>query len=128
MMYPQVTFATTCWERDWKMILQDPDYLKLWQIQRHQFPFCETLLIINNVTDPDVVRFYAQKKVEEGVLSRFVFARDLFSFFDLDRSEFNDWQYYNAIAPLTAIFEAKGEYLLYTTGDVYLKKTCFLDW
>ncbi|HSX11772.1 MAG TPA: hypothetical protein VLF94_08665, partial [Chlamydiales bacterium] len=53
-------------------------------------------------------------------------AEDVLSFFNLKRSDFNEWQYYNALAPLSAIYHCQSDYLLYVTGDVYLKKP--VDW
>lgn len=122
----KVTFATSCWERDWRTILFDPEYLAKMQIENHSYPFFERLLIINNVEDLPVVERVAQERVDEGVLTRYCVASDVLPFFDLKRSDFNEWQYYNAIAPLTAIHEAGGEYLLYSTGDVSVKKP--VDW
>lgn len=122
MSFSKVTFATSCWEKDWRIVLRDPSYLALRQIGYHQFPFFEKLLIINNVDDLDGARRAAQEKVEQGILNRFVFAQDILPFFGLKRSDFNDWQYYNALGPLMAIYEAKGDYLLYQTGDVCLTK------
>jgi hypothetical protein len=131
---PTTTFATNCWEKDWRLILEDPIYLSQKQINNHCFPFSEKLLVINNVLDLDLVKKAAQKKIDEGVLDRYVVAEEkILPFFNLKRSDFqsdgkvnNDWVYYNAIAPLTAIFEAKSDYLLYLTGDVYLEKK--VDW
>lgn len=117
-----VTFATNCWEKDWKHILLNSDYLEKHQIAYNQYPFCEKLLIINNVDDLEAVKRAAQEKVDAGIITRFVVAEDVLEFFGLKRSNFNDWQYYNALGPLSAIYQAKGEYLLYLTGDVFLKK------
>ncbi len=125
-MEPSVSFATSCWEKDWRPILTDPDYLAVRQIANHSFPFAERLLVINNVDDLDEVKRAAQAKVDEGVLTRYVVAKDVLGHFGLTRSDFNDWQYYNALGPLMAIHEAKSEYLLYVTGDVYLKRP--VDW
>lgn len=121
-MFPTVTFATSCWEKDWRLILLDPEYLRTGQIGNHRFPFAEKLLIINNVNDREVVRRAAEQKVAEGVLTRFVFAENVLPFFHLKRDEFNEWQYWNALAPLNAIYQCQSEYLLYLTGDVYLKR------
>jgi hypothetical protein len=120
-MIPSVTFATACWEKDWRQILLDPNYLAIHQMANHNFPFSEKLLVINNVEDLEAVKKAAQKKVDEKVLTRFVVAEDVLHVFDLRRSDFNEWQYYNALAPLMAIHECKSDYLLYLTGDVYLK-------
>lgn len=117
-----ISFATSCWEKDWRTVLLAPDYLKTHQIGNHNYPFCEKILIINNVLDEKAVIQAAKEKVDAGILSRFIMARDVLADFGLQRTDFNDWQYYNALPPLNAIFEAKGEYLLYLTGDVSLPR------
>ena len=43
-MIPSVTFATSCWEKDWRQILLDPSYLKTKQIEHHEFPFLVRVL------------------------------------------------------------------------------------
>ena len=110
--------------------MEDSTYLSEKQIGNHSFPFHERLLIINNVSDLDQVQKAAEKKIDEGVLDRYVVADEkILPFFHLKRADFtsdgkvnNDWVYYNAIAPLTAIYEARSDYLLYLTGDVYLER------
>ncbi len=121
-MFQGVTFATSCWERDWKTILQGPDYLKKKQIENHCYPFQEKLLIINNVSDLAAVKIAAQALIDAGVLTRYVVAEEaMLAPFGLSRSSFpNDWVYYNALAPLAAIASAQSPYLLYLTGDVRL--------
>ena len=121
-MIPSVTFATSCWEKDWRLLLLDPDYLQVRQIGNHLFPFAERLLVINNVSDLNSVQKCAEGAIERGILSRVVVAKELPSRFELSRSDFNEWQYYNALGPLTAIDACQSDYLLYLTGDVYLKK------
>jgi hypothetical protein len=116
-----VTFATSCWERDWRHILLKPTYLSLNQIAYNLYPFQEKMLVINNVSDLSLVQEAAAEKIERGILSKVVIARDVLSFFGLKRSDFDEWQYYNALAPLNAIYHCESEYLLYLTGDVYLK-------
>lgn len=134
---PSVSFVTSCWERDWQQILLDPLYLSQRQIANHLFPFAEKILVINNVSDLPTVRIAAQKKVDEGVLSRYVvaeeIAREVLTFFQLKRQDFQpgsdaylydgvnaDWIYYNALGPLVAIYLCPSDYLLYLTGDVRL--------
>ncbi len=140
---PSVAFATSVWEKDWRPILLDPDYLRIKQIGNHAFPFSEKLLVINNVSDPIAVQKAAQLRVQEGVLTRVVMAETLASemlpFFQLKREDFrigpdaslyegvnSDWIYYNALGPLTALYAATSDYLLYQTGDVRLDAR--IDW
>ncbi len=125
-MKPSVTFATSCWEKDWRQILLAPDYMAVKQIGNHSYAFTERLLIINNVDDLEVVKRAAQEKVDLGILTRYAVAGDVLPHFVLKRSDFNDWQYFNALGPLNAIKEAKSDYLLFVTGDVYLKEP--VDW
>jgi hypothetical protein len=132
---PKVTFATSCWEKDWRFILETEGYLEHLQIKNHAFPFSEKILIINNVLDLEEVQRAAQKKIEQKVIDRYVvvapIAEEVLSFFHLTRDDFrargdegvpSDWIYYNALSPLTALYVCQTEYLLYMTGDVRLKK------
>lgn len=125
-MYP-VTFATSCWENDWRPILLDPTYLPIQQIGNHLYDFAERLLIINNVHDLALVKQAAQRHLDTGALTRLVIAEelapDLLPFFALTRSDFpNDWVYYNALAPLAALYACQTDFLLYQTGDVRLER------
>lgn len=121
-MIPSITFCTSCWEKDWRPILLSPDYLAVRQIANHLYPFEKKMMIINNVEDLNAVNAAVQEKIDRGVLTESIVATDILSHFGLKRSDFNDWQYYNALAPLNAIYHCKTDYLLYVTGDVYLKK------
>jgi hypothetical protein len=138
-----VAFATACWEKDWEKILLDEEYLAEKMIKNHSCPFHEKILIINNVNDEKRVAECAQKLVEKKVLTHFYLARknetELLDFFQLKRSDFRmgkdaanyenvtpDWIYYNALAPLSAIYHCQSDYLLYVTGDVYLDQK--VDW
>ncbi len=137
---PTVTFATTVWEKDWRQILLDPEYLPVKQIENHCFPFAERILVINNVVDLEAVKRAAQAWVERGVLSRYVVAQEsVLDFFHLKRGDFRmgsdahlyqgvnpDWIYYNALGPLTAVYECTSDYLLYLTGDVRMDQP--VDW
>ena len=133
------SFATSCWEKDWRLILLDPDYLRVRQIAHHCYRFAERLLIINNVADLPLVKQAAEAKIREGVLTRYVvvdeIVQEMLSFFQLRREDFRlsanageygcanpDWVYYNALGPLTAIYSAQSDYLLFLTGDVRLDR------
>ena len=131
---PTVSFATTCWEKDWEILLKNPTYLKNQLIGYNNFSFLEKILIINNVKDPEKVKFFAQKRKDEGLLTHFYFAADLeketLDFFKLKREHFksreegvlDDWVYYNASGILTALYKCRGEFFLYHTGDACLAK------
>lgn len=133
---PSITFATSCWERDWKKILLDPLYLPLHQVEMHRVSFDEKLLIINNVEDLQRARQAAFEAVEKGMIDRFEEApsqgEKILASLGLKRGDFRpspehpgvsaDWLYYNALAPLAAIYHCKTDYLLYMTGDVFLKR------
>lgn len=125
------TFATTCWENDWRHILLTPDYLRVKMIGNHGYPFAERLLVINNVRNLTEVKDAADRHVREGTLTRYLIAEELeeeaFAFFHLKKSDFpNDWVYYNALGPLVAIYALQTDYLLYHTGDVFLENP--VDW
>lgn len=134
-----VTFATACWEEDWEILLLDDSHLKEKMIEPHSYNFKEKILIINNVKDREKVEKLAQDKVKKKILTRYVVAEDVAShvldFFQLKISDFkkgndaylytnvdDDWIYYNALAPLSAIYSSESDYLLYMTGDTYLKE------
>lgn len=128
-----VTFATNCWENDWKYILLDPIYLQTKLIENNCYPFDEKILIINNVKDRDLVVHHAKKKVEENIISKFFvakdFEREVLDFFSLKKEDFkakkgfqDEWVFYNGICVLTAIYLSKSDYFLYHTGDSFLQE------
>lgn len=138
ILHKTVTFATSCWENDWRIILQG-DYLLKKQIEPHGYPFEKRILIINNVKDPEKVAEAARKKINEGVLTDFFLSQekadDILDFFSLQRYDFkagpdahlylgvnDNWVYFNALAPLAAIYFCKTDYLLYLTGDSFLEE------
>jgi hypothetical protein len=54
-----VTFETKCYEKDWEILLKTNRLEAM--ISRNQYDFTERILYINNVSDPDKVRSYADK-------------------------------------------------------------------
>jgi len=130
---PTVSFATNCWEKDWRFILSDPAYLREKQIENHRFRFTEKILVINNVDCLSDVVEAGRKKIDEGVLTRLVIeeeiAPELLQFFQLKRGrDFTpryrdadeDYIYHNTLGPLAAIYSCRSDYLLFLRGDVRL--------
>jgi hypothetical protein len=141
--YPSVTFATACWENDWRQLLLDETYLPCLMIDHHSYNFQERLLLINNVIDTAVVARHAQELVSKQILTSVHNTADtaeqMLEFFGLSRSLFvarhesqqelnvdDEWIYYNALAPLSAIYRCTTDYLLYMTGDCFLREP--VDW
>jgi len=129
-----VTFATSCWERDWKYLLLEEDFVKNKKIANHNFPFTHKILVINNVKEYEKVLSFANIFKKKNIFSHIYLAKDfekeILKFFNLKKEGFisdgtqggHDWVYYNALAPLSAIYLCKTKYLLYMTGDVWLDK------
>jgi len=135
----KVTFATACYEKDWKDLLLNSSVL-VEMINNNMFFFEKKMLIINNVFDTDAVLNEAKKKqfLTDIIIADSI-SMEVMSFFQLEKKDFttdksanyyegvdNDWIYYNALAPLSAIYSCKTDYLLYMTGDVRLEKP--VDW
>ncbi len=136
----EVTIATSCWEKDWRYVLQGKSLQE--NIEKHQFAFSERLLVINNVLNQEEVWKKAEELEKKQILTKIVSSqkkeKEVLSFFSLTKEEFlandtreeyqvdNEWIFYNSLAPLTAIYFCKTPYLLYFTPDAYLKKP--LSW
>lgn len=129
---PTVAFATSCWEKDWQAMLGPSRYLLKKQIVPHRFAFAERILVINNVNEPARVQEAVDREREQAGLTQVVWAdamaEEVLAFFRLERRDFrgpvsSDWLYYNALAPLSALYACRSTYLLYMTGDVFLKES-----
>lgn len=116
-----ITFETKCWEGDWEFILKT-NYLDK-MIKQNQIEFTEKILYINNVMNPDLVKKYADKKVESGVIDKYYLVADyeqeVLDFFDLKYDDFKGGYYYS-IAELTSIYLCKTEFLLHYSSDAVL--------
>ncbi len=94
--------------------------------------------MINNVDHLESVITAAEVQRDMGHLTHIVAARaveqEVLSFFRLERRDFrsrdltipDDWLYYNALGPLTALYACTSDYLLYMTGDVFVEEP--IDW
>ncbi len=120
---PSVTFATSCWEKDWKKLL-NTSFLED-KIKRNQFDFEKKILVINNVTRRSEVEERAKEAVDRGILTDYFFVEDcideILRFFELTREALGKGFYYSN-HELTSIYLCQTEYLLFFTGDTKLDK------
>lgn len=121
-MKKTITFATNCWQADWQSVLQGGD-LEL-MIKNSCYPFDEKILCISNVDDLDLVKLNAQKKVDEGVIDRYIvvseMAKEVLAHFDIKEEDFKGGYNYS-MSPLTAIYAGSSDFLLYYTEDVCIE-------
>ena len=121
MSLPSVTFETKCYEKDWEILLKTGRLEAM--ISKNCFEFAERILYINNVSDPDKVRMYADRLTERGIISEHVLVDDhadeALAFFGLDRDSFKGGYYYS-IQELVGIYLCRTEYLLHFSSDSIL--------
>ncbi len=114
----QVGFATSCYKNDWEFLLKTNRLNRM--IQLNDYNFAEKILYINNVKDRNKVKNHAEKLVQSGILTGYIFvqdyAREALAFFKIDKNSFNGGYYY-AIQDLVAIYLCKTEYFLFYTTD-----------
>lgn len=117
-----ITFATNCWEEDWEYLLKEG--LLEQMIDNCHYKFDCKILCIGNVADIKKVEPYAQKKVDAGVIDRYIILRDnaeqVLDFYEIDKDSFNGGYNYS-IAPLTAIYFSNTDLFLFFTGDSRLE-------
>jgi len=116
-----VTFETKCYEKDWEILIKTGRLEAM--IRRNCFDFAERVLYINNVSDPDKVRYYAERLKALGVITEHVlvddYADEALAFFGLNRESFKGGYYYS-VQELVGIYRCKSEYLLHFSGDSVL--------
>lgn len=121
MNHAMVTFETKCYEKDWEILLKTGRLEAM--ISRNCFEFAERILYINNVSDPDKVRRYADRLTEQGVISSHVLVADhadeALDFFGIERDSFKGGYYYS-IQELVGIYLCRSEYLLHFSSDSIL--------
>lgn len=121
MNMPSVTFETKCYEKDWEILLKTGRLESM--IARNHYAFAERILYINNVSDPDKVKGYADRLKTRGIISDYTlvadYADEALAFFGLDRESFNGGYYYS-IQELVGIYRCRTEYLLHFSSDSIL--------
>lgn len=118
-----ITFETKCWEGDWKYLLKE-GYLEM-MIRNCTYPFDSKVLYINNVTNRQEVESFAQEKISQGTIDKYVvvedYADEALQFFNLHKDDFKGGYYYS-IAELVSIYLCKTDLLLHFSSDAHLEE------
>ena len=118
-----VTFATSCWERDWDILLRTK-FLQN-KIERNDYDFAKKALIINNVNNRVKVEKFAIEAVDKGVISDYFFVEDYIDealeYFELTKEALGKGYHYSN-HELASVYLCKTNYLLFFTGDTSLTK------
>lgn len=119
-----VTFEIKVYENDWEYLLKGDYLAKI--ISRCNYNFKKKILFINNVKDVNLVKGFADKKIEEGVLDRYYvvddFSNETLNYFDIKKESFNGGYYYS-ISELVSIYLCETDYLLHFSSDSYLEES-----
>lgn len=120
---PSVTFFTSCWERDWDILLKTR-FLEN-KIARNAYEFTKKVLVINNVKNRELVKEYAEKARLRGVITDYFFVEDYIDealrFFELSKDVLGKAYYYSN-HELASVYLCQTEYVVSFTGDTYLEK------
>ena len=118
-----VTFATSCWERDWDILLRTK-FLQN-KIERNAYDFAKKDLIINNVNNRIKVEKHAKEAIDKGVISDYFFVEDYIDealeYFELTKEALGKG-YNFSNHELASVYLCKTNYLLFYTGDTWLDK------
>jgi hypothetical protein len=124
-----ITFETKCYENDWEYLLKT-NYLDL-MISRCNVNFEFKQLIINNVENPEIVKKYAQKKIDKGIIDAFYVVDDYIDealqFFDINKESFGKGYNYSS-SELVGLYLSKTKYHLHFSSDAFLPKLSKSDW
>ncbi|MBP2644562.1 MAG: hypothetical protein H6Q75_2 [Firmicutes bacterium] len=122
-MQPEVTFSTSCYEKDWEFLLKTNRLEQM--IHYNNYPFTHKILYINNITSRNEVEEYAKKYMASGIITNYIFVQDYqkeaLNFFEIEENSFDGGLYYS-IQHLAAIYLCPTPYLLGFTGDSMLAK------
>jgi hypothetical protein len=125
----EVTFETKCYENDWEFILKSKFLDRM--INNCNYNFCFKHVIINNVNDSKLIKYYANKKKKEKIIDAFYFVddyiEDALNYFDIKKESFGNGYYYSS-AELVGLFVAKSKYLLHFSSDSFIPKKDESDW
>lgn len=125
----EITFETKCYEKDWEYLLKTKHLDRMIRNCNTNFSFRQ--LIINNVKQPEVVKEYAQKKVNDGIIDAFYFVDDYIDealpLFGLQRDSFGIGYYYSC-SELVGLYVSKTKYHLHFSSDAFMLKNDRSRW
>ncbi|KAA6332817.1 hypothetical protein EZS27_018711 [termite gut metagenome] len=117
----EITFETKCYERDWEYLLKTKHLDRMIRNCNTTFSFRQ--LIINNVEHPELVKKYAQRKVDEGIIDAFYFVDDYIDealpLFGLQKDSFGIGYYYSC-SELVGLYVSKTKYHLHFSSDAFM--------
>lgn len=124
-----VTFETSCYERDWELLLTTGRLEEM--IRRCNYDFDHRILYINNVKKPEKVIAHAKAAQDKGTLTSYVLVSDyeeeLLRFFGLTKQSFGN-QYYYSIQNLAGIYLCQTDWLMrFTTDAIMLTDYPWID-
>jgi hypothetical protein len=124
-----VSFETKVWEKDWELILKTTRLEKL--IAQCNYGFKARKLLINNVEHPSKVFKQADRLVNSGVITEYIYVADhanqALDFFDLTKESLGAGYYYS-IAELVSLFLSTSDYLLHFSGDTVIAEKTPKNW
>ncbi|KAA6332431.1 hypothetical protein EZS27_019062 [termite gut metagenome] len=125
----EITFETKCYERDWEYLLKTKHLDRMICNCNTTFSFRQ--LIINNVKQPELVKRYAQQKVDKGIIDAFYFVDDYIDealpLFGLQRDSFGIGYYYSC-SELVGLYLSKTKYHLHFSSDAFMLKNHRSKW
>ncbi len=124
-----ITFETKCYENDWEYLLKTK-YLDL-MISNCNINFEFKQLIINNVKKPEIVKKYAQKKIDKGIIDAFFVVDDYIDealhFFDIRKDSLGKGYNYSC-SELVGLYLTRTKYHLHFSSDAFLHKISRSGW
>jgi hypothetical protein len=124
-----ITFETKCYENDWEYLLKTKYMDKM--IQNCNIEFAFKQIIINNVKDKNKVKFYAQKKMDEGIINAYYFVDDYIdealNFFNITKESFGIGYYYSS-AELVGLYLSKHTFHLHFSSDAFMPQNLNSTW
>ena len=123
-MKNDVTFEIKVYENDWEHLLIGEYLDKI--IGLCNYDFKKKYLFINNVTNLNEVKKYADIKVKNGIIDEYFvvydYVKEALKYFNIEKESFKNGYYYS-ISELVSIYLCQTNYLLHFSSDSYLDES-----